>query len=154
MRHGVVSAAALAVGVVLAAGLAQAAEEPRLTAALGDAVFKLIDVAPKVTRVVVDDATVFEDRDSALVTFVNAYTIDGRWMLLLKAESGAKDCPARFRVLELSAPKPRVSLPFGSCSDTAEVSTDGGVLTVSMPVPAATETAAWTYRDGRVARTR
>jgi hypothetical protein len=154
VRHGVVSAVALVGGFLMTAGMAQAADEPRLTAALGDEVFKLIDVAPKVTRVVVNDATVFEDRDSALVTFVNAYTINGHWMLLLKAESGAKDCPARFRVLELSAPKPRVSLPFGSCSDAAEVSTEGGVLTVSMPVPAATETAAWTYRDGRIGRTR
>lgn len=154
MRHGVVSAVALASGLLMTAGVAQAVEEPRLTAAFGEEVFKLIDVAPKVTRVVVNDATVLEDRDSALVTFVNAYTIDGRWMLLLKAESGAKDCPARFRIVELSTPKPHVSLPFGSCSDAAEVSTEGGVLTVAMPVPSATETAAWTYRDGRIGRTR
>ncbi len=154
MRHGLIGAAALAMGAVLTVGSANAADEPRLTAALGDEVLKLIDLAPKGTKVLVNDATVLEDRDSALVSFVNAYTLDGRWLLLLKADSEAKDCPARFRVLELSAPKPRVSPPFGSCSDVAEVATDGGVMTVTMPVPASKDTAAWTYRDGRIARTR
>ncbi len=146
-------AAVLLTGGLLAGASAQAAE-PRLTAALGDVVVKLVDAGPKVTQVIVDDHTVFEDRESAKVSFVNAYTVQGRWMALLQADSDAKDCPTRFRILDLGAPKPSVSLPFGSCSDQAEVATSDGGLTVSMPVPTGTGTAAWVYSNGRVARSR
>ncbi len=153
MRGFAICAAALAAGLLGGVSVAQA-EATRLTAALGDEVVKLVDVAPKVTRVIVNDAAVFEDHESTLVSFVNAYTIQGRWMALFQADSGNKDCPTRFRILDLGAPKPSMSLPFGSCSDAAQVATTDGVLTVSMPVPAGSETAAWTYRDGRIARTR
>ncbi|MBP2233011.1 hypothetical protein J2847_006346 [Azospirillum agricola] len=152
VRNVWVAVAALAGGLLC--GMPARAAEPRLTAALGDTVVKLIDVGPKVTRVVVDESTVFEDRESTLVSFVNAYTVQGRWMALLQTDTGAKDCPTRFRVLDLGAPKPSLSLPFGSCSDAAQVSTADNALTVSMPVPKDGGTAAWTYRDGRVARTR
>ena len=150
--------AAVSAGVVacvlLCGGLAARAAEPRLTAALGDVVVKLVDVQPKVTQVIVNDATIFEDRESKLLSFVNAYTVDGRWMALLQSDTGAKDCPTRFRVLDLGAPTPSVSLPFGSCSDALQVTTADGALTVSMPVPPGSDTAAWTYRNGRIARSR
>lgn len=152
MRKLVVCAAALAGGLL--SGTPGHAQEPRLTAALGDVVVQLVDVAPKVTRVVVNDATVFEDRESTLISFVNAYTVQGRWMALLQADTGAEDCPTRFRILDLGAPKPSVSLPFGSCSDAAQVTAADSGLVVSMPVRSGTETAAWTYRDGRIARSR
>ncbi|CAO3430651.1 hypothetical protein [Azospirillum doebereinerae] len=138
----------------LLCGTSAQAAEPYLTAALGDVVVKLVEVEPKVTQVVVDDKTIFEDRESTQVSFVNAYTVQGRWMALLQTETGAKDCPARFRILDLGAPKPSVSLPFGSCSDAAQVTTSETALTVSMPVPSSKETAAWTYQGGRIARSR
>lgn len=153
MRNLWVAAAALAGGLVF--GAPAQAVEPRLTAALGDVVLKLVDIEPKVTRVIVDDTVVFEDRESTSVTFVNAYTVQGRWMALLQADTGAKECPTRFRILDLGAPKPTVSLPFGSCSDAAQVATTDSALTVSMPVPPGTAaTAAWTYSNGRIARSR
>ncbi|AWK88431.1 hypothetical protein DEW08_20370 [Azospirillum thermophilum] len=139
--------------VALAGGRAMASDTI-LTAALGDEVLQLIEDQPKVTRIVVNEKTVFEDRESHTVAFYNAYQVQGRWMVLFQHEGDAKDCPARYRVLDLSGPAPRMSLPFGTCSKEPEVATADGVLTVSMPNPAGGPAASWTYRDGRISRTR
>ncbi|MBP2302488.1 hypothetical protein [Azospirillum picis] len=138
---------------MIAALPAQAAE-PRLTAALGNTILTMTDVGPKHVRVSVDDTPIFDDTESEALSFVGAYSLKDRWIALFQADSGTKDCPTRFRIIEIGGPKPVVSYPFGSCSDAAQVTIDGDTLTVSMPVPAGGGDAAWTYRGGRIARTR
>ncbi|WP_247894484.1 hypothetical protein [Azospirillum sp. B510] len=142
----------LSVGFGIAASAAAA--EPRLMAALGNNVLTMTDVAPKHTQVSVDDKPVFEDKESAMLSFVGAYSLKDRWIALFQADTGAKDCPTRFRILELGGTQPMVSFPFGSCSDAAQVSIDNDTLTVSMPQPGGGGEAAWTYRNGKVGRSR
>ncbi|PWC35774.1 hypothetical protein TSO352_11085 [Azospirillum sp. TSO35-2] len=146
-------AGSLLFGALSAPWPAQAAE-PRLTAALGNTVLTMTDIGPKHTQVAVNDATVFEDRESETLSFVGAYPLKDRWIALFQADTGIKDCPTRFRILEIGGPKPVVSFPFGSCSDAAEVTIVDNAMTVSMPLPAGGGEAAWTFRDGRIARTR
>jgi len=136
---------------VMAAGSAHASEV-RLTAAIGNEIVQLVEAAPKVNRVLVNERVVFEDRDSRSLSFVNAYNLQGRWLVLLQQNEDGGGCAARYRVLDLSGAQPSVSLPFGTCSDAPEVATTDRVLTVSMPVTEGKGTAAWSYMDGRLAR--
>ncbi|WP_448203286.1 hypothetical protein [Azospirillum sp. sgz302134] len=147
--------------LALASGSAGALAGPltgdvRVTAAVGNEVVQLVEPAPKVTQVVVNDRVVFEEHDGPALSFVNAYDVKGRWLVLLQqgAEGG---CAARYRVLDLSGAKPGVSPPFGTCSEAAEVATADRALTVSMPIPGGAggkATAAWSYLDGRLTRLR
>ncbi|MCW2236414.1 hypothetical protein [Azospirillum canadense] len=129
-----------------------------LSAAVGDETVQLVQAAPKVMQVVVNDKVVYEDRDGASFAFVNAYNLQGRWLVLLR-QSADGGCAARFRVLDLSAAKPTVSLPFGTCSTAPEVAMADRTLTVSMPITdgkgaAAKGTAAWNYQEGMLVRVR
>ncbi|WP_245636809.1 hypothetical protein [Azospirillum thiophilum] len=145
--------AAVAGSLVIATGSVQAAE-PRLMAALGNTVLTVTDIGPKHTQVSVDETPVFDDKESDMLSFVGAYSMKDRWVALFQSDTGAKDCPTRFRIVEVGGTKPLVSYPFGSCSDAAQVTIDGDTLTVSMPVPAGGGDAAWTYSKGRIARSR
>lgn len=139
--------------VLMAVGPAGAADV-RLTAAIGNETLQLVEAGPKLNRVLVNERVVFEDRDSRSLSFVNAYNLQGRWLVLLQQNGDGGNCPARFRVLDLSGPQPSVSLPFGTCSDAPEIATAGRALTVSMPVTDGKGSAAWSYQDGRLARVR
>lgn len=150
-------AATAAVFAALVAGGAQA-RDVLLTAAIGNEVVQLVAAAPKVTQVLVNDTMVYEDRESASLAFVNAYNAQGRWLVLLQQNTDG-GCAARYRVLDLSGPKPSVSLPFGTCSAAPEIAMKDRALTVSMPVTDGKSkdgkgTAAWTYQDGRLTRLR
>lgn len=149
----------MASGLFAAAGSDGArAADILLSAAVGDETVQLVQAAPKVMQVVVNDKVVYEDRDGASFAFVNAYNLQGRWLVLLR-QSADGGCAARFRVLDLSAAKPSVSLPFGTCSTAPEVAMADRTLTVSMPVTdgkgaAAKGTAAWNYQEGMLVRVR
>ena len=150
----VVGSLSIAFGIAgTVAGSADAAE-PRLMAALGNTVLTMTDLGPKHTQVSVNDRPVFEDKESDLLSFVGAYSLKERWIALFQADTGAKDCPTRFRILEVGGPQPLVSYPFGSCSDAAQVTIDNDVLTISMPQPGGGGEAAWTYRNGKIGRTK
>lgn len=180
----VISTAMLAVAAGAALAADAKSEDPRIVAALGNEVLQLFEDAPSVTRIVVNDRTIFEDRDSKTVELVNAYQVQGRWLAVFQHTTGAKDCPVRFRVLDLGNPvdigeekpvgkpgakggikvaaspattarvEPRMSAPFGTCSDAAEIAAAETGLTVSMPPPQGGTPVAWTYRNGQMARTR
>ncbi len=150
---GATGAAMLAASLLAGAGAAGAAEV-RLKAAIGNEIVQLVEAGPAVFQVVVNDQVVFEDREGHAVAFVNAYNLQGRWLVLLRQSTDGGGCAARYRVLDLSGPKPGVSAPFGTCRDAAEIAAAGGVLTVSMPAAEGAGTAAWTYSDGRLARAR
>lgn len=156
-------AVSLMAGVAaVAAGEARAADI-LLSAAVGNETVQLVQAAPKVMQIVVNDKVVHEDRDGATFAFVNAYNLQGRWLVLLR-QSAEGGCAARFRVLDLSEAKPSVSLPFGTCSAAPEVATADRILTVSMPVTDAREAgtkgaaakgiAAWNYQEGTLVRVR
>lgn len=135
------------------------AAQVRLSAALGNETLQLVEDAPGINRVLVNGTTVFEDRSSRSIALVNAVQVQGRWLVILRHEGGGQDkgrdgCAAQYRVLDLAALKPAVSLPFGTCGEAVELATPGDVLTVSMPTPDGKATASWTYKDGRIARTR
>lgn len=149
---------AMVAGLVAAGPDGARAADILLSAAVGNETVQLVQAAPKVMQVVVNDKVVFEDRDGASFAFVNAYNLQGRWLVLLRQSAG-NGCAARFRVLDLSAAKPSVSLPFGTCSTAPEVVTADRTLTVSMPVTdakgaAAKGTAAWNYQEGTLVRVR
>nr|WP_255635769.1 hypothetical protein [Azospirillum sp. 412522] len=146
----VVGSLSIASGIVTSADAA----EPRLMAALGNTVLTMTDIGPKHTQVSVNDKPVFEDKESDMLSFVGAYSLKDRWIALFQSDTGAKDCPTRFRILEVGGPQPTVSYPFGSCSDAAQVTIDNDTLTVSMPQPGGGADAAWTYRNGRIGRTK
>lgn len=150
----VVGSLSIAFGIAGAAGSSADAAEPRLMAALGNTVLTMTDVGPKHTQVSVNDKPVFEDKESDMLSFVGAYSLKERWIALFQADTGAKDCPTRFRILEVGGPQPLVSYPFGSCSDAAQVTIDNDVLTISMPQPGGGGEAAWTYRNGKIGRTK
>ncbi len=149
---GFVLSAMVAAGVVTA--IPAGAADVRLQAAIGDETLQLVEDGPNLNRVVVNGRVVFEDRDSRSVAFVNAYNLQGRWLVLLQHNGDGGNCAARYRVLDLSGPQPSVSFPFGTCSDAPEVATAGQALTVSMPADDGKGTAAWSYQEGRLARVR
>lgn len=129
-----------------------------LSAAVGNETVQLVELSPKVMQVVVNEKVVYEDRDGASFAFVNAYNLQGRWLVLLQQSAG-EGCAARYRVLDLSGPKPSVSLPFGTCSNAPEIALADRALTVSMPLPdakgaAGKGSAAWSYQDGQLVRLR
>lgn len=147
-------------GMALACAQAQADSDPglragevRLTAAVGDAIVKLVETGPKVMQVLVNGRVVLEDHEGRSIGFINAYDTAGRWLVLLRqgVEGG---CPASYRVLDLSGPQPTVSLPFGTCGKSLEVASTAQALTVSMPLDGGKGDAAWTYQNGRVVRVR
>ncbi|MBP2292030.1 hypothetical protein [Azospirillum rugosum] len=156
------AAGLFAAGVMVGSDGARAADI-LLSAAVGEETVQLVQAAPKVMQVVVNDKVVYEDRDGASFAFVNAYNLQGRWLVLLR-QSADGGCAARFRVLDLTAAKPTVSLPFGTCSEAPQVAMADRTLTVSMPVidgkgtdgkrAAAKGTAAWNYQEGMLVRVR
>ncbi|MBP2312557.1 hypothetical protein [Azospirillum soli] len=148
----VLSAMVTTAGVM--AVIPASAADVRLQAAIGNETLQLVEDGPKLNRVIVNERVVFEDRDSRSIAFVNAYNLQGRWLVLLQHNGDGGNCAARYRVLDLSGPQPSVSLPFGTCSDAPEVATAGQALTVSMPANDGKSTAAWSYQAGRLARVR
>lgn len=147
-----------ALSLPLATGAAWAAENRPgaavlVSAAIGNEVVQMIELGPKVIQVTVNDRVVYEDREGRTLSFVNAYNMEGRWLVLLQESVDGK-CAARYRVLDLGGAKPAVSLPFGTCSDAPKVELADRTLTVSLPGTDGKSTAAWNYRDGMLVRTR
>lgn len=141
-----------------AIGTAQAADDRSgaavlVSAAIGNEVVQMVELGPKVIQVTVNDRVVYEDREGRTLSFVNAYNMEGRWLVLLQESVDGK-CAARFRVLDLGGAKPSVSLPFGTCSDAPKVEQADRTLTVSLPASDGKSTAAWNYRDGMLVRMR
>ncbi|AIB11232.1 hypothetical protein ABAZ39_04220 [Azospirillum argentinense] len=124
-----------------------------VSAAIGNEVVQMVELGPKVIQVTVNDRVVYEDREGRTLSFVNAYNMEGRWLVLLQESVDGK-CAARFRVLDLGGTKPSVSLPFGTCSDAPKVEQAERTLTVSLPASDGKSTAAWNYRDGMLVRMR
>ncbi len=70
-------------------------------------------------------------------------------LVLLRFPSKEKDCPALFRVVEVSKGKdPRTSDEFGNCSPKARASTVAAGWRVSFPKTKAAPAKAWVYADG------
>ncbi|TWA64429.1 hypothetical protein FBZ82_110121 [Azospirillum brasilense] len=148
----------MAVSLMAAIGTAQAADDRSgavvlVSAAIGNEVVQMVELGPKVIQVTVNDRVVYEDREGRTVSFVNAYNMEGRWLVLLQESVDGK-CAARFRVLDLGGAKASVSLPFGTCSDAPKVEQADRTLTVSLPASDGKSTAAWNYRDGMLVRMR
>lgn len=111
-------------------------EDPRIVAALGNEVLQLFEDAPSVTRIVVNDRTVFEDRDSKSVALINAYQVKGRWLAVFQHTSEAKDCPVRFRVLDLGNP-----VEPDAATEAVKPGGKGGVKVAAKPAAAPAGTA-------------
>ena len=124
-----------------------------VSAAIGNEVVQMIEFGPKAIQVTVNDRVVYEDREGRTLSFVNAYNMEGHWLVLLQESVDGK-CAARYRVLDLGGAKPSVSLPFGTCSDSPKVELADRTLTVSLPASDGKSTAAWNYRDGTLVRMR
>ncbi len=72
-------------------------------------------------------------------------------LVLLRFPSKDKECPALFRVVEVSKGKdPRTSDEFGNCSPKARASTVAAGWRVSFPKTKAAPAKAWVYADGDV----
>lgn len=147
----------VAAGVFGFTALAHAGEL-RVMAALGDETLRLIEEGPRRTLVTINERAVFEEREAPVLKLVNALKLEGRWLVLLRLDGMTEDCAVKYRVLELAADDPsrnaRVSLPFGSCHEATMLDTPDNRLELTMPTGEGDATAAWTYRDGQVVRSR
>jgi hypothetical protein len=126
----------------------------RLSAAIGNDIVQIIEDGPQAIRIAVNDKTILDERKSQAITLVDVFNLKERWLVLFQQTSGGDDCPASYRILDLSEGKASISFPFGTCSAEPKTSAADGMLTVSMPGKAGQGEAAWTYGGGSLFRSK
>lgn len=98
--------------------------------------------------VIVGDAVLKRYTTATSVRIVGIYAGAGRTYVLVAVSSGAAVCPMTFSAIDMSAPQPKVSDEFGTCSDLPKTAVKEGGLVVEFPLMDGSGTETVQYKDG------